>query len=37
MMRAMASHKVSTVRAAAFLRAALSLAKAFSMGLKAGL
>jgi hypothetical protein len=37
MMRAMASQRVSMVRAAAFLRAALNLAKAFSIGLKSGL
>ena len=36
MISAMASHRSSTVRAAAFLSRALSLAKACSMGLKSG-
>jgi hypothetical protein len=36
MIRAMASQRVSRVRAAAFLRAALNLAKAFSTGVEVG-
>ena len=36
MISAMAAHRSSTVRAAAFLSKALSLAKACAMGLKSG-